>query len=72
VLSGPISPRREVLRPGENGPGTSVLSGLFPPKRDNFRSSEGILAQARFSPKLNPKKKEIFFWAFYFDCLILW
>jgi len=51
-----VSPKRGYSRPCENGPGASVLSRLFSPKRDNFRSSKGILAQARFSPKLNPKK----------------
>ena len=73
MLSGPVLPRREVLhpsekvvstRPGKNDLGASVLSGLFSPKRDNFRSSEGVLAQARFSPKLNPKKNYFMFCLF--------
>ena len=64
-----VSPKQGYSRPGENGPEASVLSIQFSPKRDNFRSSEGILAQALFSPKLNPKKKK--FRAFYFDCLVL-
>jgi len=41
---------------GENDPEANVFSGLFSPKRDNFRSSKVILAQARVSSKLNPKK----------------
>jgi len=49
-------PSRGYSCPGENGPEASVLSGLFLPKRDNFHLSEGILAQTRFSPKLNSKK----------------
>jgi len=36
-----VSPRQGYSRPGENGLGASVLSGLFSPKRKNFRSSEG-------------------------------
>jgi len=54
VLSGPISPKQEVFhpgkkvfspkrgygRPGENGPGTALLSRPISLKREDFRSSE--------------------------------
>jgi len=48
-----VLPKQGYSRPGENGPGASVLSKLFSPKRDNFRSSEGILAQATLQKNLD-------------------
>jgi len=81
VLSGVLSPRREIFRPSEE---------VFSPRREYFRSSEnrpcsldyfrpsdkffpqarGIFARAKLvSPKL--KKKNFFFWLFVSECLAL-
>jgi len=76
-----------------------VLSGVLSPRREIFRPSESIFAQAKidlalwttfaqainfslrqgvFSPRRNwsrpklKKKKEIFFLAFVSECLALW
>ena len=62
MLSGVLSPRREIFRPSEE---------VFSPRREYFRSGEGYFRPGEIGLAQAKKKKFFFFRLFVSECLAL-